>query len=147
MRNREHDFQIVKPYGEKLKVETVNDQPSLTKQSFAEELDANNIIKRFGPQNIEAAYKFEAIYGEFTSYDLREAIDKVEKSAELFQDVPADLRIKFNNDPGKFIDFVTDENNLDTLREHGLAKAIEVQEESLGAKLDKINETLSSGAN
>lgn len=105
---------------------TVNDEPSMTKQSFAEELDANNIIKRTGG-NIEAAIKFEGIWGEFNEYDLKDAMQKVQDANDLFLEVPSELRKAFDNDAGKYIDFVTDPANLKTLEEFGLATALEQQ--------------------
>jgi hypothetical protein len=128
---------IRKPYTV-LSVATINNEPTMTKQSLTQETDVNKIIERFGPTNIQAAYQFEAIYGDFTSYDLAEAINKVEKAKELFGEVPSDIRTQFGNDPGKYIDFVTNPENFETLKEHGLAYAVENHEEALRGAIDNL---------
>lgn len=63
----------------------------------------------------------EAKYGEFTAYDLREAIEKVDSATELFMEVPSEIRGKFENDAGAFIDYATNPMNIDQLRDWGLA--------------------------
>lgn len=128
MRNREgREFLIRKPYSQPaIDTRTHNKEPSMTKQAFAADLDANKIIKRF-QGNMEAAQQFEGVYGEFDSYDLRDAIHKVNTANELFLEVPSELRAKFDNDAGRYIDFVTNPANMETLLEHGLAVAIEQQ--------------------
>ena len=128
MRDRsERTFEIRKPYTQpSFETGTKNTEPSMTKASFAEDLDVNKIIKRFAG-NIEAAIKFEGIYGEFNSYDLRDAMQKVSDAQELFMEVPSDIRADFDNDAGKFIDFVTDQTNFDNLREAGLEYALAQQ--------------------
>lgn len=104
------------------KVATVNDQPSMTKQSMAKDLDVNNIIKRYNKTGVlPNAHKFEAIYGEFDSFDLRTAIEKVENAQKVFMEVPSEIRGKFNNDAGAFIDFATNAANLQQMRKWGLA--------------------------
>lgn len=104
-------------------VVTINNEKSMTKQSMSKELDVNNIIKKYNKTGIlQQAHQFEGVYGDFNSYDLQEAIQKVDKANELFMEVPSEVRAKFNNDAGAFIDFATDAANLDQMREWGLAK-------------------------
>ena len=104
-------------------IRTINNQPSMTKQSFAKELEVNNIIKKYNKTGIlQKAHDFEALYGEFDQYDLREAIDKVEQAKSLFMEVPSEFRAKFDNDPGKFIDYATNVENLAELQKYGLAE-------------------------
>jgi phage internal scaffolding protein len=112
------------PIGETRRpVITLNKEPSMTKQSHAERLDVNNIIKRYNRTGVlQQATDFEGVYGEFTSYDLREAIEKVEKSNQIFMEVPSEIRARFENDPGAFIDFATNPTNVHQMRDWGLAK-------------------------
>lgn len=121
---------IRKPY-EPLKDEnirrpvvTINKEPSMTKQSFAKELDVNRIIQKYNRTGVlQKATDFEGVYGEFNSYDLREAIEKVDKATEIFMEVPSDIRGQFENDAGAFIDYVTNPENIKQVRDWGLAKA------------------------
>lgn len=99
-----------------------NDEPSRTKQSLADALDVNNIIKRYHQTGVlQQAHEFEGVYGDFSSYDLREAIEKVQQSNELFLQVPSEIRAKFDNDAGAFIDYATNRENIGQLRDWGLA--------------------------
>ena len=48
----------------------------------------------------------------------------------MFEELPSQIRKKFNNDPAQFLDFVQNENNKDALYEMGLALApIPIEEE------------------
>ena len=40
---------------------------------------------------------------------------------QAFMELPADVRLRFNNDAGSFVDFASDPDNLDEMRELGLA--------------------------
>lgn len=96
---------------------------SLTVQSDAIDADINTIVKRFGitgelPSNLEYV----------TNVDLTEAPDTfmgamevLQRAQEQFMAMPANVRAEFNNDPGRFMDFVSDRGNLDRMRELGLA--------------------------
>lgn len=114
---------IIGPYDEKRRVVTVNDEPTMTKQALADELDVNKIIKRYGGnlQAVQQAHNFEALYGEFTSFDLAEALQKADKARELFLQVPSAVRNEFNNDAGAYIDFATNPDNIEQMREWKLA--------------------------
>lgn len=104
------------------RVQSFNDEPSMTKQALAEDLDVNNIIKRHDSTGVLAkATAFEGIYGDFDELDLREAIEKVNKANELFLQVPSNVRGIFENDAGAFIDYATDPANVKQMREWGLA--------------------------
>ena len=42
----------------------------------------------------------------------------------MFEELPATIRKKFENDPAKFLDFVNDERNADEMVELGLREGI-----------------------
>lgn len=94
------------------------------KQSFKEECDINTIVKRFGigyemPQNHRIPQ-----YGDFTGIsDFHTAMNAVATAREAFDELPADIRAKFHNDPGKYVDFCLDDKNRDQLKEMGLLSA------------------------
>jgi len=113
---------IKSAFSEVTKVTTINTMPTMTKQALAEQLDVNNIIKRYNKTGIlPQAQAFEAQYGEFNSYDLREAIEKVDKAAALFEAVPSQIRATFDNDAGAFIDYATNPANIQQMAKWGLA--------------------------
>lgn len=109
-------------YSEKERPVTENNEPTMTKQALAEELDVNNIIRKYNKTGImQKAHDFEGVYGEFDSFDLREAIEKVKLANELFLEVPSSIRSEFNNDAGAFVDFATNPVNIEQMREWKLA--------------------------
>lgn len=104
-------------------IKTKNNRPTLTKQSLAKDLDVNNIIKKYRDTGVlQQMNEFEGIYGDFNEHDLRSAIEMVEGANEMFMEVPSEIRARFDNDAGKFIDYATKPSNIDQMREWGLAK-------------------------
>jgi len=109
-------------YGEKLKIQTNNNQPSMTKQSLKDDADVNKIIKRYNKTGVlPNMNKLESIYGQITSQDLQDALNKVDSSYEAFSEVPSDIRAQFGNDAGAFIDYATNPQNIDQMRQWKLA--------------------------
>jgi phage internal scaffolding protein len=105
------------------------DDPSLTRQEFAEECDLGKIIARFsktpdGMRQLEMARGFVSDRFEDVSgfVDFRTALDQVRAADEAFMGLPPIVRTRFDNDPAKFLDFVDDPKNLDELIKLGLAK-------------------------
>lgn len=99
-----------------------SNEESVTKQSFAEEVDINTIVRRFNltgemPSDIRAPQ-----YGDFSGIsDFHAALNAVAQAREEFDRIPAEVRAKFHNDPGEFVDFCVDPVNLPELRKLGLA--------------------------
>lgn len=81
---------------------------SLVQQHFGPEQDINAIVKRFG---INREMPFGAaqgagLYGDFTGIeDYESALDRVRGADERFMRLPAEVREKFNNDPGQLLRF------------------------------------------
>lgn len=101
--------------------------PSRTKQSFKEECDINNIMKRFKKtMGVDYLSKYQGyVSGEFGDFsnvvDYRSAIEQVAQAGEVFMALPAKVRAKFENDPAQFLDFCHDPANADELVALGLA--------------------------
>lgn len=105
-------------------VDTIPEGPSLTRQEFADECDINVLM---------AQYEKTGVINHFSNgtpqyMDITEMPDdlmgslRVMKEAETaFMRLNAQVRKEFDNDPIQFVDFATDPNNLDQLREWGLA--------------------------
>jgi len=61
------------------------------------------------------------LQGDFTSVtDFQSAMDLILKSQQTFMEMPADVRTRFDNDPHRFLDFVSDTANRDEARKLGL---------------------------
>lgn len=102
--------------------------PSRTQQHFAEEVDINTIVRRFGltgelPQGVP-----HVLQGDFTNVvDFQSAMDMVVAAREAFMLQPAEVRARFRNDPQEFLDFVSSKDNLDEAIKFGLVREESVQ--------------------
>lgn len=98
--------------------------PTLTKQSFAEEVDINTIVRRFGltgelPQGVRMP-----TYGDFQGItDFHEAVNAIAQANESFDAMPGEVRARFHNDPGEFVAFCSDPENRAEARKLGLLAA------------------------
>jgi phage internal scaffolding protein len=96
-------------------------EPTLAQQHAKDETDINTIVRRFGltgelPTNVRVPQ-----YGDFThTTDYHTAMNAVLAANEAFMQLPADVRTRFNNDPGALVDFVSDENNRAEAEKLGL---------------------------
>ena len=90
-------------------------------QHFKDECDINTIIKRFGigyemPPNPRIPQ-----HGDFTGvHDFHTAMNQVRAAQEAFAEMPAHIRSRFDNDPGKYIDFTSDPKNLEEMSSLGM---------------------------
>ena len=102
---------------------------SMTQEHFREETEILNIIRRHDRNGvIEHINKGTAIYGDFSEItDYRDMIHKLREADSAFAQVPSDIRKRFENDPAKFFNFVTDQNNHSALAEMGLVMKKEPQ--------------------
>jgi phage internal scaffolding protein len=89
-----------------------------TKQSFKDETDVNNIIaKHTRMGTLSHLEQFGGQYGDFSDFDFQEAQNQIAKANSMFEQLPANLRKEFKNDPAAFLEFVNDEENRDRLDE------------------------------
>lgn len=97
------------------------EDPSLAQQHARDECDINTIVKRFGltgelPSNVRTP-----TYGDFAdATDYHTAMNAVIAANEAFMQLPADVRTRFNNDAGAFVDFVSDDSNRAEAEKLGL---------------------------
>ena len=112
------------PY-QRIDVVTVLEGPSMTKQSFKDECDINNIMKRYERDGVlNHLNKYQGKYGDFTgAVEYHEAMSIVARGREMFMDLPAHIRSQFGNDPAAFLDFATNPDNNQALVDMGLAFA------------------------
>jgi len=85
---------------------------SMTQQSFAEECDINTIVRRFGLTGELPSGVRMPTYGDFTGVrDFHDAANAIAMANESFAALPAEVRARFQNDPGAFVDFCSLEAN------------------------------------
>ena len=96
-------------------------EPTLAQQQFREEADINTIMERFGRTGEVIVPVKAPEYGDFTEvYDYHTAMNKLIEAQDSFDALPARIRSRFDNDAGKFVDFVMDEKNRPEAEQLGL---------------------------
>lgn len=99
-------------------------EPSLTRQEFADECDINVLMAKYEktgilPTNVNTG---EPQYLDVSDVpDLMHAHEILNNATTAFMALPATVRRDFDNDPVKFISFAENPENLEQLREWGLA--------------------------
>ena len=96
-------------------------KPSLTKQSFRDECDINNILRKFNVTGQLPVGSVQPQYGDFSGItDYQSALNAVMAAQDSFLALPAKVRAKFDNDPALFVEFASDEANKDEMKALGL---------------------------
>lgn len=95
-----------------------------TRQSFKEDADINNIVKRFNTTGqLPAMIRQDAKYGDFSTVtDFREAMDLVMHAQDQFANLPAAVRDRFGNDPARFLEFAMKPESRGEMVKMGLAE-------------------------
>jgi len=98
-------------------------KPSLTKQSFRDECDINNILRKFNVTGQLPIGSVQPQYGDFSGItDYQSALNAVMAAEDSFLQLPAKVRARFSNDPAVFLDFASDEANKDEMKALGLLR-------------------------
>lgn len=99
------------------------DDESFVMQSAQAECDINNIMKKYEKTGLlNHVNTYQGNYGDFTDVtDYHSGSLAILAAEEAFESLPAAIRRRFRNDPGEFLDFVGDEENLEEMYEMGLA--------------------------
>lgn len=111
--------------------------PSMTDQSFAEEVDINTLVKRFGltgemPQQVDIP-----TYADFTSVvDYHSALLMLKRADSEFLSLPGHVRARFNHDAGNLVAFLEDESNREEAVKLGIVKAQEAKPPAGGAEAE-----------
>lgn len=93
-----------------------------------DEVDINEIVRKHGVDLVQKhvkllqsdAYRFDDVTGN----DFQEAMEKVTKAKQEFDQLPSKVRSEFDNSPAKFLDFVHNPANADRMVEMGLANRV-----------------------
>lgn len=99
----------------RLRVQTINLEPSLTQQQFAADCDINNIMRKYQTTGeFTHLTSKQGRYADFSDItDYREMLDTVKYADEAFASLPADVRLRFKNDPAHLLEFLQDSKNYD----------------------------------
>lgn len=100
--------------------------PSRTRQEFRDECDINVLMKKYERDGLLAHVReFNGQYGDFTNVpqSYQDACNQIIAAQEMFMSIPAEVRAKFDNDPGKFLELVESDPEGEKLYELGLTRA------------------------
>lgn len=115
-------MEIRTPYGKRHRVKQPVGEKSRTQQHDAKYTDINYILKRYEKDQIlEHVNQHQGEYGDFSmTPDFQESMNKLNDAQNMFMTLPASVRKKFENDPGQFLAYATDEKNKEGMQELGL---------------------------
>ncbi len=104
-------------------------------QASAMSCDINYLISRFAAGDATALSKVQGTYGDFTQFprSYAELLNQVNRGSELFDSLPADVRARFDNSLGVFLQSAGSQEWMDKL---GISKSQDSPQDS-AASVDK----------
>lgn len=123
------------------RVQTVNEEDSMTVQSDAHLADVNRIMKEFGLDGSAMLDETALIFADVSEFtDLQDALNQAKVAENEFMKLPSKVREIFGHDVAVWLDTAHDEDKRAALVAAGFLKApkepaileIAVQEGSLG---------------
>ncbi len=129
---------VCEPPNVRRRIRFATEGPSLTKQSFREECQISNIMRKYEKTGLlEHVNKHEGNYGDFSNHvDYLSSVLLVRNADEMFMKLPASIRRRFGNDSAEFLEFVQDPGNREAMIALGLAND-ERRHEDLPPEPDK----------
>jgi phage internal scaffolding protein len=94
---------------------------SLAQQHMKDECDINVIIERFGVTGELPNAPVSPQYGDFSGVtDYHSALNQINATMDDFMALPAKLRVRFDHDPVKLLEFLQNDQNRGEAIELGL---------------------------
>lgn len=112
---RHSQKKITKEPSGRVRVQTINELPSMAQQQFKDECDINNIMKKYQStgQFLHTTSK-QGRYADFSDIkDYQEMLDTVRYADAAFLELPAQVRARFQNNPAELLSFLQDKSNYD----------------------------------
>lgn len=112
------------------RVRTVNNGPVMAQQQFKAECDINNIVNNYAktgllPQNIKSGGQF----ADFSNIrDYQGMLDTILQAENTFMQLDPQIRSRFENNPGKLIEFIQKKQNYDEGVKLGLFNPKDLQQ-------------------
>lgn len=89
-------------------------------QQFADEVDVNTIVRRFGITRELPMWRAGGVYGDFTGIqDYDSAVEQIDRARAAFMKLDPVVREKFGNDPGNLIRMASELSEDEFLRKMG----------------------------
>jgi phage internal scaffolding protein len=101
-----------------LRVQSVPEGKSRTEQSHQKAVNINTIVAKARKGIPPRVNNGTGVYGDFSSgIDFHEMQNRITDAMLDFMSLPATTRAKFDNDPGKLLDFIANPANAEEARE------------------------------
>jgi phage internal scaffolding protein len=115
--------------------------PSLAQQHMKDECDINVIIERFGVTGELPNAPVSPQYGDFSGVtDYHSALNQINATMDDFMALPAKLRVRFDHDPVKLLEFLQNDTNRDEAIQLGLIDGQPVAEPIVSTETPKAAE-------
>lgn len=136
---------IIRKNGSK-RVQTINEDPSMTDAQYTEDTDVNDIMRRYQKTGlITHVSQKQGIYADVSEVpDLLQANEISRQTMEHFMRLPSDVRLKFNNNPEEMVTFLRNPQNIEEARTLGLIKPKTVVQKNDNPNDDKNSNTKGS---
>jgi phage internal scaffolding protein len=116
------DIKFRTAYSKQLRVSFETSGLSLTKQSFKQECDVNNILKNYNKTGVMPENFNPGEYRDLDGTDYQEYMQTVASANSMFEELPSALRKRFKNDPAQLLSFVHDDKNVAEALKLGLLR-------------------------
>ena len=105
---------------------TILQPGSKTKKSMKDECNVNLIMKKYQKTGLLThVQQTKAQWGDFSNAsDYQQALNSLISAQESFERLPATIRKRFSNDPGKLLEFLEDPANVEEGVKLGLIEAV-----------------------
>jgi len=98
--------------GHNTRVLHINEEPSLTKQSFKKDTQIRNILIRYAKTGVLGDPTRKPLWGDFTDTEKFEnSLNLVANVRSQFSQLSAEVRSRFQNDPVELLTFLSDKKN------------------------------------
>lgn len=120
--------------------------PSMTQQQFKDEADINYIVSMYDSSGVMPTFHGDGqpaqpVFGDFASLpdNAQEMYNRMIEAKNNFDNLPLEVRKRFNYDPAAFLEFADNPENLDELVAMGLATKTTAAVPNLDDNSDNLN--------
>lgn len=122
LRKKRYDAKDVMTRHQTLRVATLNEEKTMTQQQFKDDVNVNNIIKRYREgRPITHLNNRQGAYADLSNAkDYHESLNTIRLAGEAFDSLPANIRDRFHNDPAELLEFIHNPSNFDEAVQLGI---------------------------
>lgn len=117
--------------------------PSMTQQQFKDEADINYIVSMYDSTGVMPTFHGDGqpaqpVFGDFAELpdNAQEMYNRMIQARDDFNNLPLEVRKRFNYDPAAFLEFAEDPNNADELVAMGLATKTVIKSDNHTVNMD-----------